>query len=124
MRRRWSTTTRVAIAVLVVTLLHWPIADYKWTIFNVKGYDPVTGANPVYVVAPVGDFSASIAEHTWLCFDAVPETLVGAVAAIGVFALLGRWVGAGHGRETLCRRCGQVLKGLAEPACPACGEHL
>ena len=28
------------------------------------------------------------------------------------------------GRETRCGRCGQTLKALAEPRCPACGERL
>ena len=26
--------------------------------------------------------------------------------------------------ETLCRRCGYALRGLAKPQCPECGEHV
>lgn len=124
MRRPWPTFARVAISVAVVAVLYLPIADHKWTIFKVKAYDPATGANPVYVVAPVGDITAPIADHTWWICVALPEAVFGAVAAIGVFALLGRWVGKDGRRETLCRRCARVLRGLRDPACPGCGEHL
>jgi len=27
-------------------------------------------------------------------------------------------------RETRCRRCGYVLRGLTEPRCPECGERI
>ena len=27
-------------------------------------------------------------------------------------------------RETLCRRCGYILRGLATPKCPECGESI
>ncbi len=26
--------------------------------------------------------------------------------------------------ETYCRQCGYILRGLTEPRCPECGEHL
>ena len=124
MRRPWPTFARVAVSVAVVTVLYLPFADYKWTIFKVKAFDPATGSHPVYVMAPVGDIIAPIADHTWWIFVALPEAVFGAVAAIGVFALLGLLVGKDGRRETLCRRCARVLIGLRDPACPGCGEHL
>ena len=27
-------------------------------------------------------------------------------------------------KETLCRRCGYILRGLTEPRCPECGEPI
>jgi len=27
-------------------------------------------------------------------------------------------------RETRCRKCGYILRGLAEPRCPECGERI
>lgn len=124
MRRPRSTSTRIAISVAIVTVLFWPIADYKWSLFKVRAYDPATGANPVYVAGPVGDITASITEHTWWICLALPEAVFGALAAIGVFILLNRFAGTSHPRETLCRRCGRILRDLRDPQCPTCGEHL
>ena len=120
MRRHRPTWLRIMIAVAFVTVLYWPFADYKWTLFDVQAYDPVTGADPVFVSAPVADVTAVVAVHTWRICVALPEAVFGALAAIGVFALLGRPIV----HETLCRRCGRVLKSLREPVCPSCGEHL
>ncbi len=124
MRRPWSTATRIAVSVAFVTMLFLPIADYKWTLFSVQPYDPVTGANPVYVSAPVGDVTKPITRYTWRVSTAFPEAVVGALAGIGVFLLLGRVVGTTGKRETLCRRCGHILRGLRDPECPACGQCL
>lgn len=120
MRRRRPTWLRIAIAVAFVTLLYLPFADHKWWLFDVQAYDPVTGADPVFVSAPVADVTAAVAVHIWRICVALPEAVFGALAAIGVFALLGRPIV----QATLCRRCGRVLKGLREPVCPSCGEHL
>lgn len=27
-------------------------------------------------------------------------------------------------RETCCRRCGYILRGISEPRCPECGERI
>lgn len=120
MRRRRPTWLRIAIAVAVVTLCFLPFGNHKWWLIDVRAYDPVTGADPVFVSAPVADVTAAVAEHTWRICVALPEAVFGALAAIGVFALFGRPMV----RVTLCRRCGRVLKGLREPVCPSCGERL
>jgi len=120
MRYRWPTWLRITIAAALVTLLYWPFADYKWFLFDVKAYDPFTRADPVYVSAPVADVTEAVAVYTWRTCVGLPEAVFGALAAIGVFALFGRL----KVRETLCRRCGRVLKNLPEPCCPSCGEHL
>ncbi len=120
MRRRWPTWLRITIAVAFVTLIYWPFADHKWWLFDVQAYDPATGADPVFVSAPVADVTDAVAVHTWRICVAPPEAVFGALAAIGVFTLLGRPIV----HVTLCRRCGRVLKSLREPVCPSCGEHL
>jgi hypothetical protein len=40
------------------------------------------------------------------------------------YGVLSRRGGARKSREVRCRRCGIVLRYLAEPACPACGEAI
>jgi hypothetical protein len=124
MCRPWPTFVRIGISVVVVTLLFWPVADYKWTIFLVEAFDPAKGSDPVYVTGPVSDVTAAIAEYTWRLSMALPEAVFGSLAGIVVFVLLGRLFGIDHPRETLCAHCGHILRGLREARCPACGEPL
>jgi hypothetical protein len=44
------------------------------------------------------------------------------VLAILCYAVLGK-PAPGRG-ETLCRKCGSVLRGIGEPRCPECGERI
>ncbi len=44
-----------------------------------------------------------------------------AVACYGWFLV---WLGDRRDRETRCRRCGYILRGLREPRCPECGEPV
>lgn len=47
------------------------------------------------------------------------------VAALGIYVLLARREARqGELRETRCRRCGYILRGLSEPRCPECGERI
>ena len=32
--------------------------------------------------------------------------------------------GRARSRETLCRKCGYILRGISEPRCPECGERI
>lgn len=46
-------------------------------------------------------------------------------SAVAAFGWLLTWLGHRHGdRETRCRQCGHVLRGLSEPRCPECGERI
>lgn len=57
----------------------------------------------------------------------VADALVGVIiAAPGVLVAiaLALYVRDRNPGETRCRRCGQVLKGLAKPRCPKCGEAI
>ncbi len=44
-------------------------------------------------------------------------------AAAGLGWLL-LWLSERRDRETRCRRCGYILRGLSEPRCPECGERI
>lgn len=53
----------------------------------------------------------------------VPFAVTLSVAAC--FGWLLVWLGAWRrDRETRCRRCGHILRGLTEPRCPECGERI
>lgn len=46
--------------------------------------------------------------------------------AVGAGVLVWRWAQQHEvvNRETRCRKCGGILRGLAEPRCPECGEVI
>jgi hypothetical protein len=43
------------------------------------------------------------------------------VAALTVYMLS---TNSGADGETLCRKCGYILRGISEPRCPECGERI
>ena len=55
----------------------------------------------------------------------ISHCCTGAVA-IGFYVVLTRYWGpeAIFDRETRCRACGYILKGIIEPRCPECGERI
>ena len=44
------------------------------------------------------------------------------VLALIVYGLLTHWWGPKLDRETRCRKCGYILRGISEPRCSECGE--
>lgn len=46
-------------------------------------------------------------------------------ASFATFTLVARWRRGSHPQgETLCRKCGYILRGLSAPRCPECGERI
>ena len=72
-------------------------------------------SNLAYSVQPYGLLAGHGATAFALC------TALG----IGVYATVTRhWGPRPFERETRCRRCGYILRGLTEPRCPECGESI
>jgi rubrerythrin len=51
-----------------------------------------------------------------------------AIVTVAVYRAMSFWIRidpaeAGQ-RETRCRKCGYILRGLTEPRCPECGESI
>ena len=46
--------------------------------------------------------------------------------AVVAYGLLTRWFAPPcvHDRETRCRNCTYILRGITEPRCPECGERI
>ncbi len=124
MRRFWSLPMCAVVATLAAILMAWPFCSYLWTLYDVEPYDPVTGAHPVYVSAPIPAVTDFITGYMWKYSTAVPDAVFGALVGIVVFAALSRFSESRYSRETRCSRCAQVLSELSEPRCPACGEPL
>jgi len=66
------------------------------------------------------------AQRPW-CF-LISAMLYGAppaVIALAVFGLSGHLASRRmNQKETRCRRCGYILRGITEPRCPECGEKI
>ena len=45
-------------------------------------------------------------------------------AVIVYHYLTRKYVGIGFDKETHCRKCGYILKGITEPRCSECGEQI
>jgi len=47
------------------------------------------------------------------------------LALVGLLFLAYRMLQKRSGdRETRCRKCGHILRGISEPRCPECGERI
>lgn len=57
----------------------------------------------------------------WL-FAVVSVFLLSPLVAVAIHGGLIRRYGLDP-RETRCRRCGYILRGISEPRCPECGER-
>jgi hypothetical protein len=114
----------MALAVGTVTLIAWPAGNYHWTIELKTPYNAVSGADPVYWLAPVSVLTSAYATLTWPYLPALTEAILASLGAIGAYVLLGKWLDSRGPRETTCCGCGEVLLGLIEPQCPECGLRL
>jgi len=45
-------------------------------------------------------------------------------SVLGYHYLTKKHIGLGIDRETRCRKCGYILKGITEPRCSECGEKI
>lgn len=51
--------------------------------------------------------------------------VVSQAVGLAAYSALTRAYGPkGLGTETICRRCGYILRGITEPRCPECGEPI
>ena len=52
------------------------------------------------------------------------QLVVVAIIAVAIYAVLSRLRENQQLRETRCRRCGYILRGITEPRCSECGERI
>ncbi|UCG16144.1 MAG: hypothetical protein JSV19_12700 [Phycisphaerales bacterium] len=89
------------------------------------------------IVGFAGSLALSVATYAFLtAFVAPPNTsfliglsitrsIVPLIIAVCVYGLLtARYGPKAHDRETRCRECGYILRGITEPRCPECGERI
>ncbi len=46
------------------------------------------------------------------------------IVGVAAFGLVTHWTRLPAWRETRCRKCSHILRGLTEPRCPECGERI
>lgn len=119
-----SVWLRGVVSILAVILLYWPFASFWPALFQIAGPSAATGGNPVWVSGPVGVLTAPLAEVTWRYAFGLTQAVFSPLVAIAVFTLLTRHAGPRQERQTRCRRCRSILRGLTQPICPACGEPI
>jgi hypothetical protein len=124
MRIRLAFTYRALIAALAAVLLHWPFANYAWSRWPIVPSGVTPSGDPEFIGAPYGTVARFISQVTWRYAFGVPEAIVAALVAIGVYELLTRRFAAERWGETRCRACRRVLRGLTALECPSCGERL
>ena len=55
----------------------------------------------------------------------IARSIVPLIITVCVYGLLtARYGPKTHDRETRCRKCGYILRGITEPRCPECGERI
>lgn len=84
--------------------------------------DLVLGAMAIVVGMVVGT-------SLMLSFHGMTLVLLGSSASTAVVLLVVQYClrvmsASTSPPETVCRKCGYILKGLAEPRCPECGEQI
>ena len=73
----------------------------------------------------VRNISRSIGAPVLFDVYCVTVPYIPCVLAVCIYAvLLRRFNAKAYERETRCRRCSYNLRGIPEPRCPECGEHI
>jgi uncharacterized paraquat-inducible protein A len=106
------TVCRITLSVLAGLVAH-----ILWRAIDVHGY------TIMYVMMYL-DIALGSLPYIWRLAVAgtLAYTLIGLLAALTANELFAHY--APGQQETLCRRCGFVLRGISEPQCPECGERL
>jgi hypothetical protein len=70
-------------------------------------------------------FSSQIAPWQVNATDAAIDGLPSLLAAVGAYAVLASLTRRRtRANDTLCRKCGYILRGISEPRWPECGERI
>ncbi len=125
MRRVLPMWACVLISVLGAVMICWPFSSFYWCLWDSAPASPESGGHPTYISGTGAELTNQFYE--WIGIEepaAYLDAQIGAILAIAIFAMIWRFFGARHSRETHCRQCRGILRGLRAPACPACGEPL
>jgi hypothetical protein len=128
-RGKWWTSARSIAVVFVPALIG--AAYGEWYVSQLSGSGPVFqfhrwSGNMVFRLLG-GDFANPAAQWQNHAARAVTWFLPVAIISIVVYVLLTaclRRAQRDQAGETRCRRCSYILRGISEPVCPECGEHI
>lgn len=127
MRRLRPIPVPIGIAVLATVLLTWPFSESYWTSYLYDGPSAETQGDPTYISAPGSDLIGHRFLYGRFGIEdpaSFVEALFAVMIAIAIYVLISRHLGPRYSRDTLCRRCRSVLRGLSEAKCPTCGEPI
>jgi hypothetical protein len=101
----WRTTIAAAAALAFAAF-----AGASWQ--SVEAYQVLLDLFPI---------RPQTSQHTIaVVFLLIAPIVVGAAA----YALVTHWTRSPAWRETRCRKCNHILRGITEPRCPECGERI
>ena len=112
---------RVTIAAIFTELVVWLCTIGSWVSIYISAGEAMN-ADGVFLRDELINFSDLVIENLWTASVTLPFF----VLPIAVYALLTRAYGPQKmlEQETLCRKCGYILKGITEPICSECGEKI
>lgn len=122
-RRKSGILWRAALTALLLLPAALPMADYNWCLYDLVPYNAETEAHPEYISAPVAPWAYTMTDWMWRIFPGAIEMMAAALAAIGLFIMLGGRR-ASLRLETRCGHCATILRNLTEAKCPNCGQAL
>jgi len=113
------------ISLLGVVLICWPLSAYYWCVWLTDGPGPGSEGHPTYISGTGARLLINLADQ--MGFEdpaAFLDAFFGIILTLAIFALLRHFFGRPETIESHCRCCRRVLRGLAEPLCPYCGERI
>ncbi len=109
--------------------MHWlwrvTIAVAVGLMFAVLSAESVQHAEPLlrHVYGALFGVSFTPTTANWIaivCLWVMPTIII----VIASFAVVTYYFKSPADRQTRCRKCGYILRGITEPRCPECGEKI
>lgn len=137
-RRSWPWWLRVTVALVLTLLLWWPYAGWHWHERVAQGpglrvVSPKTSrvvrcesAYTLLAKAVTYPFGIRTSKAMWKLGHVIALSMPAALVSILMYCILSSVTDRRklEGRESQCRRCGHILRGLTLPRCTECGEPI
>ena len=105
----WRATIAVAVGFVFAVLSAESVQHAELTLWCVYG--------PLFRVPFPSTTGARIGA---MCLWVMPTIII----VIASFGIATYYFKSPRDRETRCRKCGYILRGIPEPRCPECGERI
>jgi len=104
----WRATISVAVGYLSCICFAFMYNDARSGLYNLLGF------------LMTNRFATWVQNHDVIPCVVLPTMLT----TVLVFILMTHFARSVSDRETRCRKCGYILRGITEPRCSECGERI